>query len=89
MRSDIYTIWGTSESVDEVMKGLRWVTTPSHGGFVMTPTLAREFPPALLKCGELRCGSWWFEEDCAACAVVSPRFCHGARREAGRLRAAA
>lgn len=66
----ISTIWGTAQTVDEVCKGLIWTTTASHGGFRMTATKAREMPAALLKCGEIRRGYWWFEEDCAACAVV-------------------
>lgn len=65
------TPWGKSDSTTKVMRGLSFVTTPSHGGFMITRKLASEIlsQAAILE-GRI-CGQYLaYEEDCDAEVIL-------------------
>lgn len=63
--------WGIIDFVDPTaVKGITFVTTPSHGGFRLTPSLFQTMHPALQSLAIRQGASYFFEEDCAAAAVV-------------------
>ena len=63
------TPWGQSDSAAEVAPGIQWVTTPSHGGFRLSPERQREMPD-YFKGETFINGGQWYEEDCDWCLVV-------------------
>jgi hypothetical protein len=80
------TPWGESQHVTPYGRGIKFVSTGSHGGFFVPGELLPEMPPLLRVMGQ----SWnatinndagaefidlstvgrWYEEDCEACMVV-------------------
>jgi hypothetical protein len=65
------TPWGKSDEAIKIAHGLTWVSTPSHGGFLVSDGYARKHlsPVALLK-GE-RFGNYYaYEEDCNAAIIL-------------------
>jgi len=67
------TPWGSSDFVDEIRPGVLFVSTPSHGGFMVSPEGMKGFSAALRLASKYggRCGSYTcFEEDCEAAAVL-------------------
>lgn len=71
------TPWGQADSVREYPNGIRWVGTPSHGGFWVPAKVLAAIP----EMHQLYALKWsgsrqWYEEDCAwACvALAFPEF---------------
>ena len=66
-RNAPYTPWGKAQSVTTIARGVRWVSTASHGGLGVSEALARKvFTAAALAAGFTQGGYVWFEEDCDA-----------------------
>ncbi len=65
------TPWGKSDSKTTYMRGVSFVTTPSHGGFMVADAAARKLlsPSALLR-GEQYGNYYAFEEDCDYAIVM-------------------
>jgi hypothetical protein len=38
----VITPWGTSDSRETIARGIHWVTTPSHGGLMISAAVAKE-----------------------------------------------
>lgn len=67
------TPWGLVDTVTYVADGITFVSTPSHGGFHLSPERLRLVPKEWLavRRGETEAtSSPWFEEDCDANMVV-------------------
>jgi uncharacterized protein DUF7007 len=67
----VNTPWGKSDEAIRIARGLTWVSTPSHGGFLVGRGYAQKnlTPHAIAK-GE-RFGSYLaYEEDCAAAIIL-------------------
>lgn len=64
------TIWGTADCSMKIARGIVSYSTPSHGGFHLSPTRQAEMPEVL------KIESGWYEEDCDWCLVVMafPQF---------------
>src|SRR5215469_6557793 len=65
------TPWGTPDHVEQIAEGIVLASTPSHGGFYLTPDRNAQIPAAW------RAASWngqgergWYEEDCDWCLVA-------------------
>lgn len=81
------TPWGTAQEAQPLGEGILFVSTPSHGGFYVPPTiqaeLARTFP-------DFRpwTGSWqWLEEDCdwVLLALIRPQISPRTPKELARI----
>lgn len=67
------TPWGHADQVKELAPGIYEVSTPSHGGFYLEPDARRKVPAPWIAYGAQWSHGWgsgWFEEDCAAMAVL-------------------
>lgn len=67
------TPWGVRDSLTQHAEGIYSVTTPSHGGFWLSPERLAQVPPSwrLARFGHASSlTSPWFEEDCDAWLVV-------------------
>jgi len=65
------TPWGNSDSETRFDRGLTWVGTPSHGGFLVGKAYARKhLTPAAIAEGEPFGQYLAFEEDCKAAIVL-------------------
>ena len=67
--------WGTSEKVTEIAKGIKFVSTPSHGGFHVSAERMTRMPDNLKDKRRFgihaeRDGDGWFEEDFEVYLVV-------------------
>jgi hypothetical protein len=67
----MYTPWGEADHVINLAKGVNWVNTPSHGGFIFTRCAAEK----LLTEHARNVGEPWrnglaFEEDCKYAIVL-------------------
>jgi len=58
------TPWGKPDHAVRYGTGIVFYSTPSHGGFKVTPTLNRKMPD------HLRLADGWYEEDCDWCRVA-------------------
>jgi hypothetical protein len=75
MYSDIYGYdhlavsghWGTIDSVKTISTGIIFVTTPSHGGYILNKDRYAEMHPTLREASFSN--DQCFEEDCSWCAV--------------------
>src|SRR5260370_30173594 len=65
------TPWGKADSIQRIARGLSFVGTPSHGGFMVADGFARKhLSGAALVRGE-RFGNYYaFEEDCNAFIIL-------------------
>lgn len=65
------TPWGIADSIQRITRGLSFVGTPSHGGFMVADGFARKhLSSAALLRGE-RFGNYYaFEEDCDAFIIL-------------------
>jgi hypothetical protein len=67
----VNTPWGKSDSKITLARGISFVTTPSHGGFAVTPTAALQYlSTAAVSRGKKYGGYYFFEEDCDASIVL-------------------
>jgi hypothetical protein len=65
------TPWGNSDSEKRYERGLTWVGTPSHGGFLIGKAYARKhLTPAAIAEGQPFGQYLAFEEDCDAAIVL-------------------
>lgn len=63
--------WGTIQSQIVLARGVRWVNTASHGGFLISQRFANlYFSPAAVKCGRVWGNYLAFEEDCDATIIL-------------------
>lgn len=62
--------WGTIDQVDKVAEGIAFVSTPSHGGFFVSPEREKDIPVAHRAYAARWAAPGWYEEDCAAAYVV-------------------
>lgn len=82
-RTRTNTPWGTSDDAGELAgsEGVRFYSTPSHGGYLVPPKLVSRVPALVReRCAIKASVGDWYEEDCAA-AVVAVVFslCSGDR----------
>lgn len=65
--------WGIVQDEEIIAEGIVYVSTPSHGGIWVAPSLMGRVQEAMRDYAAYWRGSEnWFEEDCAAqCVVVS------------------
>lgn len=65
----IHTPWGSSQTIERVADGIRFISTASHGGYHLSPerwaVLIAEFPAF-----KPWAGPQWLEEDCDCALVV-------------------
>jgi hypothetical protein len=67
----VNTPWGISDSKTTLARGVSWVGTPSHGGFLVTKTAANKLlSAAAIKRGREFGAYLAFEEDCDAAIVL-------------------
>jgi hypothetical protein len=75
-----FTPWGHPDTVKEVAVGIVSYSTPSHGGFWLSPERVAEMPKPLrefVPFGGPQAGPGrWFEEDCdwSVVALAFPQF---------------
>jgi hypothetical protein len=65
------TPWGAADHVTLIGDGIAHISTPSHGGFYVPPTLNEKIPAEWREaswCGLAKTG--WYEEDCDAAMVI-------------------
>jgi hypothetical protein len=62
------TPWGHPDTIKQIAEGITWYSTPSHGGYHLSPERMQAMPEHLRNCSFTR--DHWFEEDCSWCAVV-------------------
>lgn len=62
------TIWGKADGLTKIADGIISVSTPSHGGYILSPARMAEMPGYLKACSFTKDNN--FEEDCSWCAVV-------------------
>lgn len=71
-RAAPYTPWGKAQSVATIARGVRWVSTASHGGLGVSAALAlKVFSEAAMRECFVQGGYFWFEEDCAAAVAFA------------------
>lgn len=67
----IRTPWGTPDSAKWLADGIVWVSTPSHGGYLLSRERFTAMPPTLRAFTFIGTDApQAFEEDCAWCAVA-------------------
>jgi hypothetical protein len=65
------TPWGKSDSKITLARGVSWVSTPSHGGFMISKRFANlYFSAAAVKRGQEYGGYLAYEEDCDATIIL-------------------
>ena len=68
---NITTPWGQADHHQAIAPGIDFYSTPSHGGFKLSPErLARISVMNLVRCRTGLPLQGWFEEDCDWCIVV-------------------
>lgn len=63
-----YTIWGYADSVREIAAGIVSISTPSHGGYILSEERMKEMPEYFRLCSFTKDNH--FEEDASWCAVA-------------------
>jgi hypothetical protein len=58
MKMGTRTPWGTADSSQQITKGIMFYTTPSHGGYHLSPAMNAKVHEAW------RDAKGWYEEDC-------------------------
>lgn len=68
--------WGTADSAEELVPGIVHVSTPSHGGYWISPARFAEMPKAIQATPTFAGCPQWYEEDCdwALVALAFPRL---------------
>ena len=66
------TPWGVADDVTTLAPGICFVSTPSHGGFWLSPERRAEMPEPYRSIKTFAGGNW-YEEDCD-CALVILAF---------------
>jgi hypothetical protein len=76
----VTTPWGIPDTSEEIAPGIVFYSTPSHGGFWLSPERVAAMPKPLrdfVPFGGLQAGPGrWFEEDCdwSVVALAFPQF---------------
>lgn len=73
MAQRMTTPWGTADHSDTIADGITFYSTPSHGGFHLSPERLVKIDPrarAYAAKWSHGFGDAWFEEDCAWAAVA-------------------
>ncbi len=76
----IQTPWGVADHTKEIAAGITWHSTPSHGGYHLSPERVAEMREPLRSfktfAGSDPKGGKWYEEDCdwAIVALAFPQF---------------
>lgn len=71
VQCDLSSPWGIIDSMTQRAEGILAVSTPSHGGFWLSPERLAEMPTPLREMERWEdADSPWFEEDISACRVV-------------------
>jgi len=67
----MFTPWGNSDSETRYERGLTWVGTPSHGGFLVGKAYAKQhLTPAAQAVGQSFGQYLAYEEDCDAAVIL-------------------
>ena len=66
----MYTPWGTAQQIDTIAEGITWVSTASHGGFIITAERRAAMPRSLREFATFAGGNA-YEEDCDAAIVIA------------------
>jgi hypothetical protein len=65
MNTKAWTPWGIADDVKVVRSGVRWYSTPGHGGLAVSKGVAEKMlSDAARYAGSYANGYFWFEEDC-------------------------
>lgn len=67
------TPWGKADFIEHLGEGVTVVGTPSHGGIKLSPARNAQVDPRYREFAAKWSHGWgdkWYEEDCAALAVV-------------------
>ncbi len=73
------TPWGKADGVREIMRGVRWVNTPGHGGLGVAKGVADKLlSSAARRLGNYMGGYFWYEEDvqCSIPFFEHPEWAH-------------
>lgn len=66
----MYTPWGKAQDIDTIAEGITWVSTASHGGFIITAERRAAMPKSLREFSTFAGGNA-YEEDCDAAIVIA------------------
>ena len=71
----VLTPWGVADSITEIAPGIVSYSTPSHGGYWLSPERVAEMPKPLREFKPWA-GPGWFEEDCdwSVVALAFPQY---------------
>lgn len=81
------TPWGKADGVREIMRGVRWVNTPGHGGLGVAHSAAEKLlTSAARRLGDYAGGYYWYEEDvqCAIPFFEHPEWAHALGHTGGK-----
>lgn len=81
----ITTPWGFADQVEDVAPGVKFASTPSHGGYFLTADRQARMPE-YFRDKDANTAAGWYEEDChgAFVALVFEDVASPARRDAAR-----
>lgn len=76
MKNSRHTPWGYADDARDIAEGITRVSTPSHGGFILTEARMAEFNARLTIHFQPFAGYGYFEEDCdwSAVALAFPEY---------------
>ena len=66
----MYTPWGEAQQINTVADGITWVSTASHGGFIISAERRAAMPKSLREFSTFAGGNA-YEEDCDAAIVIA------------------
>ena len=67
------TPWGVAQDRERIAEGITFYSTPSHGGFHLSRERNAKVPERYRAYAAMWSHGWgdtWYEEDCAALAVI-------------------
>lgn len=62
------TPWGQAQQVDVIADGIEFVSTASHGGYLLSEERFEKMPEGVYR--QTWAGGRWYEEDCDAGKVI-------------------
>ena len=66
----MYTPWGEAQQTDAIAPGITWVSTASHGGFIISAERRAAMPRSLREFQTFAGGNN-YEEDCDAAIIIA------------------
>lgn len=69
----LFTPWGYADTVEDIAPGIKFVSTPSHGGFILSDERKAQVPEHYREYAASWSKGWgdnYYEEDVAALAVL-------------------